>query len=279
MQKIKENVVTQSSLLAEQMRESISAMVDGEAQQLEMQRVLKASESDASVRDQWQRYQMASSLLKRQADQVSLDAELADRVLVALSEEVELQQESAPKATAWWKPVGGFAVAASVSMMMVLGVQQTSLISQTGVPVDTSIVLLEPGQTNAQFEQASTGTSNLVLEAQGDLLTNAIDGSDSLWRVSALPEGFVLVQRSLDDTGAIVREALRFSDGAKEFTLYVEPLLGRSIAEGHAYTGQNLVFGQTLSAADSDLFVTLVGELSLLTAKQVAASVVANSAQ
>ncbi len=279
MQKIKENVVTQSSLLAEQMRESISAMVDGEAQQLEMQRMLKASESDASVRDQWQRYQMASSLLKRQADQVSLDAELADRVLVALSEEAELQQESAPKATAWWKPVGGFAVAASLSMMMVLGVQQTSLISQTGVPVDTSIVLLEPGQTNAQFEQASTGTSNLVLEAQGEVLTNAIDGSDSLWYVSALPEGFVLVQRSLDDTGAIVREALRFSDGAKEFTLYVEPLLGRSIAEGHAYTGQNLVFGQTLSAADSDLFVTLVGELSLLTAKQVAASVVANSAQ
>lgn len=275
--------MTQSSLLAAQMRESISAMVDDEAQQLELQRVLKAGDLDTSVAEQWQRYQLASSLLKRQASQVTLDAELADRVRAAMLDEAELHavpDVPAVAKTAWWKPVSGFAVAASVTMMMVFGVQQTALISQTGMPQDASIVLLEPGQFNAQFNQASSGAAAPVAENQGQMLGNvgAIDGADTWWKVPVLPEGFFLVQRSLDDTGAIAREALRYSNGSEEFTLYVEPLLGRSIAEGHAYAGQNLVLGQTLPSSDGKIFVTLVGDLSLIKAKQVAASVTANAA-
>ena len=275
--------MTQSSLLAAQMRESISAVVDDEAQQLELQRVLKAGDLDTSVAEQWQRYQLASSLLKRQASQVTLDAELADRVRAAMLDEAELHavpDVPAVAKTAWWKPVSGFAVAASVTMMMVFGVQQTALISQTGMPQDASIVLLEPGQFNAQFNQASSGAAAPVAENQGQMLGNvgAIDGADTWWKVPVLPEGFFLVQRSLDDTGAIAREALRYSNGSEEFTLYVEPLLGRSIAEGHAYAGQNLVLGQTLPSSDGKIFVTLVGDLSLIKAKQVAASVTANAA-
>ena len=276
--------MTQSSLLAEQMRESISAMVDDEAQKLELQRVLKAGVADSAVAEQWQRYQLASSLLKRQADQVTMDTELADRVRAAMVDEAELQAVpvvSVAEKTAWWKPVSGFAVAASVTMMMVFGVQQTALISQTGMPQDSSIVLLESGQLSSQFDQASSGASAPAVESQGQMLSNtgAIDGADALWSVPVLPEGFFLVQRSLDDTGAIAREALRYSNGSEEFTLYVEPLMGRSIAEGHAYAGQNLVLGQTLLSSDGEMFVTLVGDISLATAKQVAASVTANSAK
>ncbi|HCH22993.1 MAG TPA: hypothetical protein DE179_01680 [Oceanospirillaceae bacterium] len=276
--------MTQSSLLAEQMRESISAMVDDEAQQLELQRVLKAGEADTAVAQQWQRYQLASSLLKRQTDQVTLDTELADRVRAVMLDEAELQVAPVvPEvaATAWWKPVSGFAVAASVTMMMVFGVQQTSLISQTGVPQDASIVLLEPGQLNKRFNQASSGASAPLAVEQGEVLgrASAIDGAHTLWNVPVLPAGFFLVQRSLDDTGAIAREALLYSNGSKEFTIYVEPLMSRSIAEGHAYAGQNLVLGQTLNSAGGEIFVTLVGDLSLATAKQVAASVMANAAQ
>jgi negative regulator of sigma E activity len=117
--------------------------------------------------------------------------------------------------------------------------------------------------------------------AQGQLLNGAvaIDGADSLWSVADLPTDFVLVQRSLDDTGALAREALRFSNGTSDFTVYVEPLMGRTIAEGHAYVGQNLVLGQAISVSGSQLFVTLVGDLSLVAATQVAASVVTNTAQ
>ena len=275
--------MTQSSLLAEQMRESISSMVDNEAQQLELKRLLEAEESDIAVREQWQRYQLASSLLQRQVEQVSLDTNLADRVRSVVAAEGMLPAAKAKPAAkpVWWKPAGGFAIAASATMMMVLGVQQATLVSQTGVTDDSGIVLIEPGQLNDQFEQVSTGAKSVSPTAQGQLVSGvmAIDGADSLWSVSGLPADFVLVQRDLDDTGAMDREALRFSNGTSDFTVYVEPLMGRSIAEGHAYAGQNLVLGQALSVSGSELFVTLVGELPLHDARQIAASVVANTAQ
>lgn len=281
--------MTDSNLTTENMRESISALVDDEAQQMELQRVLKASEDQPEVRAQWQRYQLASSMLKRQADHVSMDTDIADRVRAALQHEEALQlapqvdvaaNESgvAVAQQSWWKPVTGFAVAASATLMMVLGIQQTNLLTQSGVPVDTGIVLVEPGQSNSEFQQFSTGSATAV-QTSGEVLRGlqAIDGSNALWMVSDLPEGFLLIQRSLDDTGAIAREALRFGDGSSEFTLYIEPLLGRSISEGHAYTGDNLVFGQQLTIDGKQVFVTLVGDVALQTAKQVAGSVAANT--
>ncbi|MDP6969485.1 MAG: MucB/RseB C-terminal domain-containing protein [Gammaproteobacteria bacterium] len=273
--------MTQSSLLAEQMRESISAMVDDEAQQLELQRVLKAAETDPAVREKWQRYQLVSGILKRQVEPVSWSADVADRVSAAVAGEAPLSEVKPAVKLGWWKPLGGFAIAASATMMMVLGVQQATLISQTGLLDDSGIVLIEPGQSNNQFEQASAGVMPVAPNAKGQLLNGvtAIDGADALWSIADLPEDFVLVQRSLDDTGAIAREALRFSNGSSEFTLYVEPLMGRTIAEGHAYAGQNLVLGQALAVAGSELFITLVGELPLVTAQQITASVVVNTKQ
>jgi negative regulator of sigma E activity len=281
--------VTDSNLTTENMRESISAMMDDEAQQMELQRVLKASEDQPEVRAQWQRYQLTSSMLKRQADHVSMDTDIADRVRAALQHEEALQltpqvdvaaneSGAAVAQQSWWKPVTGFAVAASATLMMVLGIQQTNLLTQPGVPVDTGIVLVEPGQSNTEFQQFSTGSATAV-QASGEVLRGlqAADGTSALWMVSDLPEGFLLIQRSMDDTGAIAREALRFSNGSSEFTLYVEPLMGRSISEGHAYTGDNLVFGQQLTIDGKQVFVTLVGDVALQTAKQVAGSVAANT--
>ncbi len=284
-----EKVVTDANLTTENMRESISALMDSEAQQMELQRVLKASEDQPEVRAQWQRYQLASSMLKRQAVQVSMDTSVADGVRAALQHEdsvqyapqTDLAANQAGAAVAmqsWWKPVSGFAVAASATLMMVLGIQQTNLLTQPSLAVDSGIVLVEPGQSNSQFEQFSTAAGATV-QASGEVLRGlqAIDGTDTLWMVSELPAGFLLIQRSLDDTGAIAREALRFSDGSSEFTLYIEPLMGRSISEGHAYTGDNLVFGQQLTIDGQPMFVTLVGDVALTTAQQVAGSVAANT--
>jgi sigma-E factor negative regulatory protein RseA len=265
------------------MRESISAMVDNEAQQLELQRVLKAAESDSAIREQWHRYQLVSGLLKRHDQKVSLGTELADQVRTAVAYEAPLRAVRSTVKLQWWKPLGGFAIAASVTMMMVLGVQQATVVSQTGVLDMSDIVLIQPGQSNTQFEQVSSGAGIMAAApaVQEQLLNDviAIDSADSFWSISDLPEGFVLVQHGLDETGAIAREALGFSNGDIEFTVYVEPLMGRTIAEGHAYVEQNLVLGQALVVAGSELFVTLVGGLPLDAAQQVTASVVANTAQ
>lgn len=276
-------LVTETSLLAEQMRESISAMVDNEAQQIELQRVLKATEDEPAVRDQWQRYQLVSGLLKRQTQPLSVDTELADKVRSAVAEETA--QVGAKLAPTWnfWKPVGGFAIAASATMMMVLGVQQATLVSQADIVDESGIVLLEPGQFNSQFEQVSidSGVISVTPEAQDKQLNGvmAIDSKDALWSIADLPQGFVLVNHQLEAFDALQREMFIFSNGNSEFTIYVEPLRGRTIAEGHAYVAQDLVLGQSVEVAGDELFVTFVGGLPLADAEQVAASVVVNTPQ
>jgi negative regulator of sigma E activity len=276
-------LVTETSLLAEQMRESISAMVDNEAQQIELQRVLKATEDEPAVRDQWQRYQLVSGLLKRQTQPLSVDTELADKVRSAVAEETS--QVGAKLAPTWnfWKPVGGFAIAASATMMMVLGVQQATLVSQADIVDESGIVLLEPGQFNSQFEQVSidSGVISVTPEAQDQQLNGvmAIDSKDALWSIADLPQGFVLVNHQLEEFDALQREMFIFSNGNSEFTIYVEPLRGRTIAEGHAYVAQDLVLGQSVEVAGDELFVTFVGGLPLADAEQVAASVVVNTPQ
>ena len=275
--------MTETSLLAEQMRESISAMVDNEAQQIELQRVLKATEDEPAVRDQWQRYQLVSGLLKRQTQPLSVDTELADKVRSAVAEETA--QVGAKLAPTWnfWKPVGGFAIAASATMMMVLGVQQATLVSQADIVDESGIVLLEPGQFNSQFEQVSidSGVISVTPEAQDKQLNGvmAIDSKDALWSIADLPQGFVLVNHQLEAFDALQREMFIFSNGNSEFTIYVEPLRGRTIAEGHAYVAQDLVLGQSVEVAGDELFVTFVGGLPLADAEQVAASVVVNTPQ
>lgn len=275
--------MTETSLLAEKMRESISAMVDNEAQQIELQRVLKATEDEPAVRDQWQRYQLVSGLLKRQTHPLSVDTELADKVRSAVAEETS--QAGAKLAPTWnfWKPVGGFAIAASATMMMVLGVQQATLVSQADRVDESGIVLLEPGQFNSQFEQVSVNSGVLSLSPSAqDPQPNsvmAIDNNDALWSIADLPEGFVLVNHQLEELDALQREMFIFSNGNSEFTIYVEPLRGRTIAEGHAYVAQDLVLGQSLDVDGDALFVTFVGGLPLTVAEQVAASVVVNTAQ
>lgn len=275
--------MTETSLLAEKMRESISAMVDNEAQQIELQRVLKATEDEPAVRDQWQRYQLVSGLLKRQTHPLYVDTELADKVRSAVAEETS--QAGAKLAPTWnfWKPVGGFAIAASATMMMVLGVQQATLVSQADRVDESGIVLLEPGQFNSQFEQVSVNSGVLSLSPSAqDPQPNsvmAIDNNDALWSIADLPEGFVLVNHQLEELDALQREMFIFSNGNSEFTIYVEPLRGRTIAEGHAYVAQDLVLGQSLDVDGDALFVTFVGGLPLAVAEQVAASVVVNTAQ
>ena len=276
-------LVTETSLLAEKMRESISVMVDNEAQQIELQRVLKATEDEPAVRDQWQRYQLVSGLLKRQTHPLYVDTELADKVRSAVAEETS--QAGAKLAPTWnfWKPVGGFAIAASATMMMVLGVQQATLVSQADRVDESGIVLLEPGQFNSQFEQVSVNSGVLSLSPSAqDPQPNsvmAIDNNDALWSIADLPEGFVLVNHQLEELDALQREMFIFSNGNSEFTIYVEPLRGRTIAEGHAYVAQDLVLGQSLDVDGDALFVTFVGGLPLAVAEQVAASVVVNTAQ
>jgi len=278
---------------AESIRESLSAVMDDAAQPLELQRVLKASHDDEQVRLQWARYQLASAALKREATQASLGMDLAHQVRNAIDAEVA-HAHSVPSSNTtskiskfdrFWQPVAGLAVAASVTMVMVLGAQQMGVTVQPQViSAQPGVVLLEPRNSNTSIALFSTGASNSVTANTNDIIrlpapVEAINAAEAGWLVETLPVGFVLTQRSLDSSNQVAREVLTYSDGDASFTLYVEALNGRTIAEGYAFAGSNLVLGQSMTHDGEQIFVTLVGQLSLAQGEQVAGSVVSLAAQ
>lgn len=107
--------------------ESLSALVDSQASELELQRILKASQSDPEVKTTWARYQVASAVMRREMPAFEL-TDFSARVSAALDEEeVHNGVTGNPvKRTRWWQNAGRFAVAASVAGGVILFSQNLS---------------------------------------------------------------------------------------------------------------------------------------------------------
>ena len=121
----------------QRLNESLSALMDGEASELEVQRLLKESDASGSapvadVNQRWSRYQLAASVLR--GEKVApVDLGLAASISAAIAEEPSLA-ETQPSAandaidegarSRWWRPLSRGAVAATVAFAAVLGVQQ-----------------------------------------------------------------------------------------------------------------------------------------------------------
>ncbi len=278
--------MTSTHTNADSISESLSAVMDDAAQPLELQRVLKASQTDEQVRLKWARYQLASAALKREANHAPLNLDLAHRVRHAIDTETTYTQLGADTKTKmskfdrFWHPVAGLAVAASVTVVMVLGGQRLGVAMQPQmIPVQPGVVLLEPRNSNTSIALSSVGKTRTVVENTNDIIRfpapiEAVNASQARWSVAGLPAGFVLTQRNLESVDQAPREVLTYSNGDASFTLYIEALNGRTIAEGYAFAGSNLVLGQSMMHAGEPMFVTIVGQLSLQQGEQVAGSVV-----
>lgn len=102
-------------------RESLSALVDGEASEMEIHRLLKLAESDPAVEAQWRRYHLVRSALKGERD-FDPSVDISSRISAAIAEEASLKVgERTPH---WGHNVGKVAIAASVTFAFILGVQQ-----------------------------------------------------------------------------------------------------------------------------------------------------------
>lgn len=127
---------------SESLQESLSALMDGEAGELEVRRVLQATEQDPAVRGTWERYQVARAVMHKEAWQGNID--LSAGIAAALADEPAI---GAPQkqASGVWQTVGKFAVAASVTVAVLVGVR---MVNQDGVP-ETVIVADRAAQEQA----------------------------------------------------------------------------------------------------------------------------------
>lgn len=99
----------------EALQESLSAVMDNEADELELRRVLAASE-DGELRGTWSRYQIARAAMHRELLVPQLD--IASAVSAALADEAVPTRK-----TPIWRSVGRVAVAASVTVAVLAGVR------------------------------------------------------------------------------------------------------------------------------------------------------------
>lgn len=122
------------------LRESLSALIDGEATELEVARILANSDNN-ELREAWSRYQLARTSLARDVNGVTaVPTGFADRVrgaidgqaheatpvaaVVASTEAATAQQNKPSRLSAALRPLTSFAVAASVAAAVVVGGQQ-----------------------------------------------------------------------------------------------------------------------------------------------------------
>ena len=109
--------------------EALSALVDDEASEFELRRILKASEDDLQLKQEWQRYQLIGAAIRNDLPAVSYtDLSASISAAIAADSEFDIRDESivsksAGKIAALWSTLGRVAVAASVAGAVVFGVQ------------------------------------------------------------------------------------------------------------------------------------------------------------
>lgn len=106
--------------MKEPLREMVSAVVDGEAGEFELRRVLDGLDDDAAMRALLARHYAVRAVVRRETTHLC-PRETSQAIFAAL--DAEPPRTAARIAGRWRVPVGSVAVAASVCMVAVLGLR------------------------------------------------------------------------------------------------------------------------------------------------------------
>lgn len=115
--------------MSEQIREQLSALMDGELPAGEQDLLLRRLDGDPELGGWWRRQHRGREVLRNEASP-HMEVDLAARVMAALDDNAGLDDAGLtagtvkPAGPSWWRPVAGLAVAASVATVAIIGVQQ-----------------------------------------------------------------------------------------------------------------------------------------------------------
>jgi sigma-E factor negative regulatory protein RseA len=118
--------------MSEQIREQVSAFLDGEVPNSETELLLKRLTRDAELRESFGRYALIGESL-RGGGGARLSQGFHARVNRAIDGEPEVANSQIPGARLkhWWRPFAGAAVAAGVAAVAVLALQQRAVAPTT----------------------------------------------------------------------------------------------------------------------------------------------------
>ena len=129
------------------MRETLSALMDDEASELELHRAMREAGEDESLNATWSRYHLAASAMRKELplDFVDSSAELRAAINMALI------SEPVPQRTPQWpQSLGRVAIAASVAVLAIFGAQQYQVFEPS-----SSMPLVAQGETQGQLQTSA----------------------------------------------------------------------------------------------------------------------------
>lgn len=152
------------------MNESLSALVDGEVSEMELHRILKATETDDALRETWSRYQVAGSAIRGDvAGMPMMDLSASIREAID-SEDTHSLTATAPS-NGWFQKMSRMAVAASVAAVMVVtaqmvgiggGVEQEQIADTGGAISSDDLLVPNPAATLPAGFQAPSVSARTV---------------------------------------------------------------------------------------------------------------------
>jgi sigma-E factor negative regulatory protein RseA len=114
--------------MSEQIREQVSAFLDGELPGTETELLLKRLTRDGELRESFGRYALIGEALRGTGSQI-LSRGFASRVNLAIDGEPIVAQGPAhiARGRRWWRPLAGVTVAAGVATVAIVALQQRAI--------------------------------------------------------------------------------------------------------------------------------------------------------
>lgn len=149
--------------MSESTKELVSALIDGELES-NAESTLDSFLASGELQSTWSRYHMIGDSM-RDVLPASIDKKLASRISAGVREEPHLLIPAQENNIAFLKPIAGFAIAASVAAMAILGIQQNS--PERQVPQQSIAAVAPSPQLNTAVvphQAASAGESPSELQ-------------------------------------------------------------------------------------------------------------------
>lgn len=164
----------------ETLQESLSAVMDNQADELELRRVLAAGD-DPELREMWSRYQLARAVMHKELLEPRLD--IAAGVSAALAADAAPVMPAPPRSA--WRTVSRLAVAASVTVAVLAGVRLYNQDEMTGAQLaqQASQPMLSIPQISGPAMLAGFNTS----EQQAAPAASAVGQGQPGWHEQRLP--------------------------------------------------------------------------------------------
>ena len=190
----------------EALQESLSALMDNEADELEVRRIL-AAEAGGELHASWSRYQLARAALHREA--VLPNFSVAAAVSAALTDGPALGITPAPQASRWTNGWARLAVAASVTVAVLGGVRLYNQDELNGAQLAQQATPLQMTQPQTQGPAILAGYSESTQLAPR---APAAPGNDSAWLRERYPH--YLQQHAQQGGSAATNGTLPYARGA-----------------------------------------------------------------